>query len=90
MPNGYRKINGFSANRLIYETFSGHKLLDSEYIDHINTDPSDNSFSNLKLCLSRSDNMKNPKTISKLSKPVLQYDKDGKLLKSIQVLNKPE
>lgn len=80
-PNGYRKINGFSANRLIYETFSGHKLLDSEYIDHINTDPSDNSFSNLKLCLSRSDNMKNHKTISKLSKPVLQYDKDGKFIK---------
>ena len=80
-PNGHRKINTFSASRLIYETFSGHKLLDSECIEHINTDPSDNRFSNLKLCLSKSENMKNPKTISKLSKPVLQYDKDGKFIK---------
>ena len=80
-PNGYRKINRFSANRLVYETFSGHELLDSEYIDHINADPSDNRFSNLRLCSSRSDNMKNPNTITKLSKPVLQYDKDGKFIK---------
>lgn len=80
-PNGYRKISTFSADRLIYETFSNHKLLNTEYIDHINTNPSDNRFINLKLCKSRSENMKNPKTIEKLSKPVYQYDKNGNFIK---------
>ena len=49
---GYRKIfykgRGHMVHRLVYETFSGRLLEESEYVDHISTDRLDNRFINLR------------------------------------------
>ena len=49
-------------------------------IDHINTDPSDNRVTNLRICTQKI-NMKNPETVKKLSRKVM--DRDGRIFNSI-------
>ena len=88
---GYRKltVGGHHKyiHRLVYELFSKDTLTSSDYIDHIDTDPQNNSLSNLRK-VSQKENMNNPVTVSKLSKPVLKYSLDGKLLEQFPSLTK--
>lgn len=48
-------------------------------IDHIDCDPTNNIVTNLRI-VNHSQNMNNPNTTSKISKPIIQMDKDGKLI----------
>lgn len=88
---GYRRISigkkNYSVHRLIYETFNGVIEDDSLVIDHINTVRNDNRLDNLRL-VTQSENMSNPITIKKLSslkkkssRPVKQFDLNGKFIK---------
>jgi hypothetical protein len=81
---GYRKIfykgRGYMVHRLVYETFSGRLLEESEYVDHISTNRLDNRFINLRSG-THTDNMNNPITISKREKPIKKYSIDGTFLK---------
>ena len=82
--NGYRRISVnkkiYLLHRLIYETFNGLIKDDSLVIDHINTVRDDNRLENLRL-VTQSENMNNPTTLKKISKPVKQFDLSGKFIK---------
>ena len=73
--NGYRRISVnrkiYLLHRLIYETFNGKIENESLVIDHINTVRDDNRLENLRL-VTQSENMNNPTTLKKISKPVKQ------------------
>lgn len=88
---GYRKtsINKHPKyiHRLVYDLFSGDKLASSDYIDHIDTDPQNNCLNNLKK-VNQGENMNNPITVSKFSKPVLKYSLDGEFLEEFPSLAK--
>lgn len=77
---GYRIITinrkRYRLHRLIYETFNNIILEDKEIIDHLNCNPLDNRLINLQIG-SQKDNMNNPNTIKKFSKPVIKFDKSG-------------
>lgn len=80
-----RRSKTYSIHRLVYETFNNITLNPEDVIDHINTYKFDNRLINLKLTDS-SGNMKNPITLEKKSKIVLQYDLFGNLLKTYKSL----
>lgn len=88
---GYRKIsiNGHPVciHRLVYELFSSDSLTSEDYIDHIDTDPQNNSRHNLRK-VSQKENMNNPITIQKLSKAVLKYSLSGELIDEFPSLTK--
>ena len=73
------------ASRLIFETFSGIELKDGDEVDHIDSDPTNNSYDNLRLVHSRRENMSNNNTKSKLkgrnTKPVIQFDVNGNFIR---------
>lgn len=88
---GYRKIsiNGHPKyiHRIVYELFSGDTLTNEDYIDHIDTDPQNNLLNNLRK-VNQKENMNNPETISKISKPVLKYTLEGDFLEEFSSLTK--
>lgn len=76
----------FSVHRLIYETFVlGRKLLPGEEIDHIDTNPFNNSVENLRLC-NHSENMNNPLTMEKQCRKVKKYSLSGEFIKEYNSL----
>ena len=64
------------AHRLIMEYVLGRDLIDDEIVDHINTIPYDNSFSNLRITDYKG-NMNNPLTVEKLAKRLVLTDLYG-------------
>ena len=64
------------AHRVIMEYILGRDLKDDEVVDHINTIPYDNSFSNLRVTDFKG-NMNNPNTINNMSKKLILADKFG-------------
>jgi hypothetical protein len=82
--SGYTRVTHkrtqYFSHRLVYETFSGYLLPNGIVIDHLNGDRQDNRFCNLKECTQK-ENMNNPITISRKSKPVLQFSIDGTFIK---------
>ena len=73
------KRDQYFSHRLVYETFSGELLDEKEFIDHKNGDKHDNRFENLKKC-SQKENMNNPITVARKSKPVLQFSISGEFM----------
>lgn len=77
---GYRKIKinnqPVYVHRLVYELFTGDKLTESDFIDHIDTDAGNNTLDNLRK-VDQKGNMNNPITVSKVSIPVAKYSLDG-------------
>lgn len=98
--SGYRTVNINKSHkrvhRLVYETFTGQTLKDTDIIDHIDTDRCNNSLSNLRLCTDQSENLSNPITKIKISKKVKQYSLEGDFIKEwdsiydvLKYFNKP-
>ena len=77
----------FLVHRVVFETFSGVKLEDSDIIDHIDTVKDNNAFENLRLCKSQSENKMNPNTRAKAGRSVNQYSLDGTFLKTFPSLS---
>ena len=81
---GYRTFTidskTYLLHRLIYEAFNNVILTKEQQIDHINTDPLDNRLENLRL-VSKSENMSNPLTKAKLSRPIKKFSFLGEELK---------
>lgn len=91
--NGKRKI--YKVHRLVAETFILN-IDNKQFIDHINTDRTDNRVENLRWC-THIENMNNPLTKekmtinsyylgkigkdNKMSKKVIQYDNKGNFIK---------
>ena len=87
--NGYLRISienkQYSIHRLIWETFNG-TIPEGYCIDHIDGNRANNSISNLRLT-TQSENMKNAmKNGHKGQTPVLQYDKEGNLIKEYKTI----
>lgn len=89
-PGGYKKRDGryyIKFNRKTYPVSYfigcvkfGKKLGDYSFvIDHVNSNPCDNRWENLKLVFSAKENMNNPNTRIKQSRPVVRV-KDGIVL----------
>lgn len=76
---GNINIKGLRAHRIIAEFLLRRDLEKDEVIDHINTIPYDNKFSNLKIC-SQKENMHNPITIDKLTNKLILADKLGNFI----------
>lgn len=75
-----RKLNLESpAHRIIMEFILKRDLKDNEIVDHINTNRSDNSFSNLRITDYKG-NMNNPNTIEKLSNKYVLSDLFGNFI----------
>ena len=83
--HGYRRFSKdkkvYNVHRVIYETFSGTTIPDDMVVDHIDTNTYNNNFSNLRV-VTKSGNMNNSDTKSKLSKPVDQFSLSGEFIKS--------
>lgn len=78
----YIAINGktYPVSYFIGCVKFGKKLGDYSFIvDHVNSDPSDNRWKNLRLVFSNKENMNNPNTIIKRSRPIVRV-KDGIVL----------
>lgn len=74
-----------SIHRLVWETFNG-PIPEGYCIDHIDGNRANNSISNLRLT-TQSENMKNAmKNGHKGQIPVLQYDKEGNLIKEYKTI----
>lgn len=84
---GTRK--SFTCHSIIFECFSGETLKDGEVIDHINTDPGDNRFENLRKCTEK-ENMNNPLTKEKFFKKVCRYTLLGEFKKKYNSIKEVE
>lgn len=77
------KTKTYKVHRLVAETFILN-IDNKPFIDHINTDRTDNRVDNLRW-VTKIENMNNPLTKERLSKskskPILQYDKNGNFIK---------
>lgn len=86
--SGYRKISinrkPYFIHRIIYEAFYGD--IGDLIIDHASTIPDDNRLINLS-AMDQKGNMKNPKTLEKLSKPVKRFSLSGEYQKEYDSLN---
>lgn len=79
------KNKKYSIHRLVWETFNG-PIPEGYCIDHIDGNRANNSISNLRLT-TQSENMKNAmKNGHKGQIPVLQYDKEGNLIKEYKTI----
>jgi len=77
-----RLYDGNRVHTAVAEVFLNNNspINKGKVIDHINTDPSDNRVTNLRICTQKV-NMRNPETIKKLSRKVM--DRDGRIFNSI-------
>lgn len=76
---GNINIKGLRAHRIIAEFLLKRDLEKDEVVDHINTIPYDNNFSNLRVC-SQKENMHNPITMNKLTNKLILTDKLGNFI----------
>ena len=86
------KSNGknYLVHRLVYETFTGTQLTSDDIVDHINTDPLDNNFCNLRVGTQK-DNMRNPLTINKRLKKVNQINiNTGEIIRTFSSIKEAE
>lgn len=80
---GYRTINIkkkiFRVHRIVYHLFGIEVFdLNSEmFIDHIDTNRSNNDISNLRLVKNQKENLSNPQTRVNLGKAIIQFDLKG-------------
>lgn len=85
--NGYLTVNlykdgglkHYRIHRLVAEAFIPNTD-NKPCVDHINTVITDNRLENLRWC-TYEENMNNPLSIKKWSKPIIQFDLDGNFLK---------
>jgi len=73
-------------HRLVATAFLPNIANKYSEIDHIDTNPQNNNVNNLKWCTHK-ENMNNIITKAKLSKPVNQYDKNGKFINKFNSIN---
>lgn len=69
-----RKSHNVNVGRLVYMSHSGQEIPKGKEIDHINGDKLDNRICNLA-CVTHVENMNNPITLRKLSKPRTYHKK---------------
>lgn len=72
LHNGIKR--DYRVHRLVYLTFKGD-IPEGMVIDHIDGNTNNNNIDNLR-CVTQSDNCRNPNTICKKFKTVVQLDKD--------------
>lgn len=69
-----RKSHNVNVGRLVYMSYTDQIIPEGKEIDHINGDKLDNRVCNLA-CVTHSENMNNPITLRKLSKPKMYHKK---------------
>lgn len=88
--SGYLIFNcekkGYRVHRLIYETFlNNDKILEpSIEIDHIDTNPENNSIENLRRCSSHKENINNPRTLENFGKSIYMFSSKGEHIKTFK------
>lgn len=81
--SGYRVVNIrkklLRVHRIVYSLFGteAFNLNSKMFIDHIDTDRSNNDISNLKLVKDQKENLSNPQTKLKLGKSIVRVDLEG-------------
>lgn len=81
----YGKL-GYRVHRLVYEVFrrNGKELPLEIEIDHIDTNPENNSIENLRECSTHKENLNNPLTLENMGKQVHMFSIKGKYLRTFK------
>lgn len=81
--NGYMIVNLGKNRKYVHRLVAEHFIPNPNnlpQIDHINTDKTDNRVCNLRW-VTHKENINNPLTIDKKNKPIIQFSKDGELIR---------